>query len=112
MQQAIQPGDQMWLDVASLIRTRVPDRKGNVLPADASFGTYDLRDLSPGLGSLTQGERGFEGLAPASNDVIEYVGCPKLAYQARAISHSATPPSPQYTPLSRARLLQISAYLS
>jgi hypothetical protein len=28
MQQAIQPGDQMWVNVASLIRNRVPDRKG------------------------------------------------------------------------------------
>ncbi len=55
MWQAIQPGDQMWVNVASLIRNRVLDRKGNVLPADASFGTYDLQDLSPGLGSLTQG---------------------------------------------------------
>lgn len=55
MQQTIQPGDQMWLNVASLIRNRVPDRKGNVLPADVSFGTYDLKGLSPGLGSLTQG---------------------------------------------------------
>jgi hypothetical protein len=55
MQQTIQPGGQMWVNVASLIRNRVPDRKGNVLPADAAFGTYDLRDLSPGLGSLSQG---------------------------------------------------------
>jgi hypothetical protein len=55
MQQTVQPGDQMWVDFAQLIRNRVPDRKGNVLPADAAFGTYDLRDLSPGLGSLSQG---------------------------------------------------------
>ena len=55
MQQAIQPGDQMWVNVASLIRNRTPDRKSNVLPADATSGTYDLRDLSPGLGSLMQG---------------------------------------------------------
>ncbi len=61
MQQAIQPGDQMWVNVASLIRNRLPDRRGNVLPADASFGTYDLRDLSPGLGSLTPGNLALDG---------------------------------------------------
>jgi hypothetical protein len=55
MQQSIQPGDQMWVNVGSLIRNRTPDRKGNALPADATFGTYDLRDLSPGLGSLMEG---------------------------------------------------------
>jgi hypothetical protein len=48
MQQAIQPGDQMWVNVAELVRNRVPDRKGNTLPADLSSVTYDLRDLTPG----------------------------------------------------------------
>jgi hypothetical protein len=61
MQQSIQPGDQMWVNVASLIRSRTPDRKGNVLPADATSGTYDLRDLSPGLGSLTQDNLALDG---------------------------------------------------
>ncbi len=61
MQRTIQPGDQMWVNVASLIRNRIPDGKGNLLPADASFGTYDLRDLSPGLGSLTPGTLALDG---------------------------------------------------
>jgi hypothetical protein len=43
MQQAIQPGDQMLVNVASLIRSRVPDRKGNLLPTDLAFGTYDVK---------------------------------------------------------------------
>jgi hypothetical protein len=47
MQQAIQPGDQMWVNVAELIRSRTPDRKGNLLPVDLSYGTFDLRDLTP-----------------------------------------------------------------
>jgi hypothetical protein len=70
MRQAIQPGDQMWVNVAGLIRNRVPDRKGNLLPADATFGTYDVRDLSRGPGSLMQGNLaldgawGFNGFAP------------------------------------------------
>jgi hypothetical protein len=61
MQQAIQPGDQMWVNVGSLIRNRVPDRKGNVLPADAAFGTYDLRDLNPGVGSLILSNLALDG---------------------------------------------------
>lgn len=61
MQQSIQPGDQMWLNVASLIRNRIADRKGNVLPTDLSFGTYDVQDLSPGLGSLLLGNLALDG---------------------------------------------------
>jgi len=55
MQQAVQPGDQVLVNVAELIRTRVADRKGNVLPADLSFGTYDVKDLGSGHGSLSVG---------------------------------------------------------
>ncbi|HXM23172.1 MAG TPA: hypothetical protein VN948_18080 [Terriglobales bacterium] len=55
MQQTIQPGDQMWVNFADLIRNRVPDRKGNVLPVDVIAGTYDLQDLNPSPGSLMQG---------------------------------------------------------
>jgi hypothetical protein len=54
MQQTIQPGDQMWANLARLIRNRVPDRNGNVLPTDATFGTYDLQQLNSGAGSLLQ----------------------------------------------------------
>jgi hypothetical protein len=53
MQQTIQPGDQMWVNLAELIRNRVPDRKGNILPVDVSAMTYDLRDLTAGSHSLT-----------------------------------------------------------
>ena len=54
-QQTIQPGEQMRVNFAALIHNRVPDRKGNVLSADVVSGTYDLQDLSPGPGSLLQG---------------------------------------------------------
>ena len=79
MQQTIQPGDQMWLNVASLIHNRVPDRKGNVLPADASFGTYDLRDLSPGLGSLMQGSLTLDNTFGFSAKPPYPACCPNLA---------------------------------
>src|ERR1700685_665412 len=52
MQQTIQPGDQMWVNLASLIRDRVPDRKGNVLPADLTFGTYDVQQINSAPRSL------------------------------------------------------------
>ena len=32
MQQTIQRGDQMWVNIAELIRSCVSDRQGNVLP--------------------------------------------------------------------------------
>jgi hypothetical protein len=55
MQQTIQPGEQMWVNFADLIHHGVPDRKGNVLPADLNSATYDLQDLNPSPGSLMQG---------------------------------------------------------
>ena len=47
LQQTIAPGDQMWVNLNQLIRNRVPDRKGNVLPVDLQSVTYELRDLTP-----------------------------------------------------------------
>ncbi len=61
MQQTIQPGDQMWVSFADLIHNRVPDRNGNVLPPDASAGTYDLQDISGGYG-LLQGSLALDGV--------------------------------------------------
>ena len=75
MQQAIQPGDQMWVNMASLVRNRVPDRNGNVLPTDATFGTYDLRDLAAGLGSLTPGQLGLDSTFGFSIAPPPYPGC-------------------------------------
>jgi hypothetical protein len=55
MQQRIQPGDEIVVNFADLIHNRVSDRKGNVLPADLAYGTYDVKDLSSGHGSLSVG---------------------------------------------------------
>jgi len=55
MQQRIQPGDQIVVNFADLIHNRVSDRKGNVLPADLTYGTYDVKDLGSGHGSLSVG---------------------------------------------------------
>ena len=48
LQQTIASGDQMWVNLAQLIRNRVPDRKGNVLPVDLKSVTYDVQDLTAG----------------------------------------------------------------
>lgn len=52
LQQTIAPGDQMWINLTQPIRNRVADRNGNSLPVDLKTGTYELRDLSPGVGHL------------------------------------------------------------
>ena len=49
------PGDQMWVNLNQLIRNRVPDRKGNLLPVDLKSVTYELRDLTPGGRNLSTG---------------------------------------------------------
>jgi hypothetical protein len=54
IQQTVAAGDQLWLNFADLIRNRVADRKGRVLPADLALGTYEVRDLTPGLGGLAE----------------------------------------------------------
>jgi len=58
MQQTIQPGHQMWVNLSQLVRQRIPDRTGNALPVDVSSDLlqqqsvpvrdgYALRDDSP-----------------------------------------------------------------
>jgi hypothetical protein len=52
LQQTVAPGEQMWVNLAQLIRGRVTDRKGNLLPVDVSAVTYDVQELTPGGSSL------------------------------------------------------------
>ena len=54
-QQRLQPGDQISVNFAELIHNRVSDRKGSVLPGDLTYGTYDIKDLGSGHGSLSIG---------------------------------------------------------
>jgi hypothetical protein len=47
----------MWIDVGKLIREHVPDKNGNVLPANLTSGPYELRDLTnKGIGHLFEGK--------------------------------------------------------
>ncbi|MBV9760721.1 MAG: hypothetical protein JO340_09160 [Acidobacteriaceae bacterium] len=44
--QTIAADDEMLVDVGRLIRDRIPDRNGHVLPGDLNTGAYRLQDLA------------------------------------------------------------------
>jgi hypothetical protein len=57
MQQTLQPGEQMWVDIARLVREHIPDKNGKFLPADVTSGTYEIQDLThAGMGQLFEGK--------------------------------------------------------
>jgi hypothetical protein len=57
LEQTLKPDEQMWMDVGKLIREKVPDKTGKVLPADLTSGSYEFRDLTDrGVGSLYEGK--------------------------------------------------------
>jgi hypothetical protein len=57
LEQALQPDDQMWIDVGKLIRDQTPDMNGKILPADLTTGSYRIRDLEHrGIGTLSEGK--------------------------------------------------------
>ena len=57
LEQTLQPGDQMWMDIGKLIRENVPDKNGKTLPADLTSGSYEIRDLTnKAVGSLFEGK--------------------------------------------------------
>src|SRR5208282_1749755 len=61
LEQNLQTGEQMWIDVGQLISQHVPDKNGNVLPAILTSGTYQIRDLAnQGRGALFEGKVVFD----------------------------------------------------
>jgi hypothetical protein len=57
IEQALQPDEQMWIDVGKLIREHVPDKNGKALPSDLTMGSYEFRDLTnKGVGTLFEGK--------------------------------------------------------
>lgn len=60
LERALGPEEQMWIDMAQLIRNRVPDKDGKMLPADLTSGTYQLMEVNAiehaSLGSLYEGK--------------------------------------------------------
>jgi hypothetical protein len=57
LEQTLQPDEQMWIDVGKLIREHIPDKNGNVLPAELTSGSYEFRDLTNKfIGNLFEGK--------------------------------------------------------
>lgn len=57
MDQTLQPGQQMWMDIGKLIHENLPDKDGKTLPADLTTGSYEVRDLTnKGIGTLFEGK--------------------------------------------------------
>jgi hypothetical protein len=57
LDQTLQPGEQMWMDVGKLIRESIPDKDGNTLPSDLTSGSYQIRDLTNKInGTLFEGK--------------------------------------------------------
>ena len=57
MEQTLAPDEQMLVDFGRLIRDRVPDKAGHLLPADLTSGAYRVRDLTnKTVGSLYEGK--------------------------------------------------------
>jgi hypothetical protein len=51
------PDEQIWVDVRDLIRNRIPDRNGKVLPADMTTGTYEIWESKfSAVGQLFEGK--------------------------------------------------------
>jgi hypothetical protein len=47
----------MWIDVGKLISQHVPDKNGNILPANLAMGGYQFQDLTnSGVGTLFEGK--------------------------------------------------------
>lgn len=46
LDQPLQPGEQMWMDIGKLIRESIPDKNGKTLPSDLTSGSYGIRDIS------------------------------------------------------------------
>jgi hypothetical protein len=57
LDQTLQPGEQMWMDIGKLIRESTPDKNGKTLPSNLTSGSYEIRDLTnPGAGTLFEGK--------------------------------------------------------
>ena len=61
LEQTLQPDEQMWIDVGKLIREHIPDKNGDVLPAELTSGSYEFRDLTnKSIGALFEGKVIFD----------------------------------------------------
>ncbi len=57
LDQTIQPGEHMWVNIGDLISRQVPDVHGKVLPAALTSGTYEFKDMTDRAhGNLFEGK--------------------------------------------------------
>ncbi len=56
LEQTLLPGDQMFVDVAKIIRTQAPDKNGKTIPVDVTSGSYSFHDKVK-----THGQTLYEG---------------------------------------------------
>jgi hypothetical protein len=57
MKRLLQPGEQMWADVGSIISSKTPDINGSAIPAQTTAGSYEVRDLDdPIQGQVYEGK--------------------------------------------------------
>lgn len=56
VEQKLEPGEQIWLDVQKAIRNQIPDKLGRTIPQNVEHGSYSIRDM----GAINQ-QRLFEG---------------------------------------------------
>jgi hypothetical protein len=57
IEQTLQPDDQMWIDIAKLIREHISDKNGKTLPENVTTGSYEFRDLTDKfIGTLFEGK--------------------------------------------------------
>lgn len=56
LQQLLNPGQQLWVDVGQIIEAQLPDKDGNVIPPGTTMGSYALMDLDNGAGTIYEGK--------------------------------------------------------
>jgi hypothetical protein len=57
MKKLLQPGEQMWADLGSIISNQTPDINGNAIPSQTTAGSYEVRDLDdPIQGQVYEGK--------------------------------------------------------
>jgi hypothetical protein len=57
MEKLLQPGEQLWADVGSLIGNQTPDKDGQVIPPGTAAGSYEVRDVDdPVRGKVYEGK--------------------------------------------------------
>jgi len=61
MAKLLQPGEQLWADVGSIIGNQTPDKDGQMISQAVTTGSYEVRDVdNPIRGKVYEGEMIFD----------------------------------------------------